>query len=70
MTAASRPARSLLAAALALAAAPASAGDVFSSTVFFGDSLTDAGTFRPAYPTQRHESKITDDTNCGQIEVE
>jgi outer membrane lipase/esterase len=48
MSAASRPARSLLAAALAIAAAPASAGDVFSSTVFFGDSLTDSGTFRPA----------------------
>jgi outer membrane lipase/esterase len=48
MTAASRPARSLLAAAIALAALPASAGEVFSRTVFFGDSLTDAGSFRPA----------------------
>ncbi len=35
-----RPMRGLLAAALALSAAPAFAGDnVFSNTVFFGDSL-------------------------------
>lgn len=39
-------ARSALAAALALAAAPALA-QTFSQTVFFGDSLTDAGAFRP-----------------------
>ncbi|HRN61720.1 MAG TPA: autotransporter domain-containing protein [Luteimonas sp.] len=43
----SLPATGLLAAALALAAAPAFAGDTFSRTVFFGDSLTDAGYFRP-----------------------
>jgi outer membrane lipase/esterase len=43
-----RPARGLLAAALALSAAPAFAGDnVFSNTYFFGDSLTDSGYFRP-----------------------
>ena len=41
------PAACALAAALALAAAPALAGDAFSRTVFFGDSLTDAGYFRP-----------------------
>src|SRR5690606_38192986 len=41
------PATRLLAAALALAAAPALAADTFSRTVFFGDSLTDAGYFRP-----------------------
>src|SRR5690606_27660691 len=41
--------RTLLAAALALAAAPAMAQDSpFSQTVFFGDSLTDSGHFRPA----------------------
>ena len=39
--------RSLLAAALALAAAPAFAQDSFSQTVFFGDSLSDSGHFRP-----------------------
>ncbi len=43
------PVRSLLAVALALAAAPALAQDnPYSSTVFFGDSLTDSGHFRPA----------------------
>jgi outer membrane lipase/esterase len=41
-----KPVRRLLAAALALAAAPAFAG-TFSSTVFFGDSLTDSGFYRP-----------------------
>jgi outer membrane lipase/esterase len=48
MTPAFRPGRRLLAVALALAATPAFADSPFSSTVFFGDSLTDAGTFRPA----------------------
>ncbi len=42
-----RPATGLLAAALALAASPVLAQDAFSRTVFFGDSLTDAGYFRP-----------------------
>ena len=42
-----RPLRSLLAAALAVAAAPAFAQDNFSQTVFFGDSLTDSGFFQP-----------------------
>jgi hypothetical protein len=41
-----KPARRLLAAALALAAAPAVAGP-FTNTVFFGDSLTDSGFYRP-----------------------
>ena len=44
-----KPLRTLLAAALALAAAPVMAQDSpFSQTVFFGDSLTDSGHFRPA----------------------
>jgi outer membrane lipase/esterase len=47
---ANRPTRSLLAAALVLAAAPAFAGGPYSQTVFFGDSLTDAGFFRPLLP--------------------
>lgn len=43
-----KPLRTLLAAALALAAMPAMAQDSpFSQTVFFGDSLTDSGHFRP-----------------------
>ncbi|MBB6598483.1 autotransporter domain-containing protein [Luteimonas sp. MC1825] len=47
----SRPARTVLAAALAMAALPAAAQDQpFSQTVFFGDSLTDAGYFRPLLP--------------------
>ena len=49
-----RPMRSVLAAALALSAtAPAFAGDnIFSNTWFFGDSLTDAGYFRPYIVSQ------------------
>ncbi|SBV36650.1 Outer membrane autotransporter barrel domain protein [uncultured Stenotrophomonas sp.] len=43
----SRPLRSALAAALALAAVPALAQSPFSKTVFFGDSLTDTGYYRP-----------------------
>jgi outer membrane lipase/esterase len=39
--------RSLLAASLALAVAPAFAQDTFSQTVFFGDSLTDSGFYQP-----------------------
>ncbi len=42
-----KPVRTLLAAALALAAAPSFA-QTYSQTVFFGDSLTDSGHFRPA----------------------
>lgn len=42
------PVRSLLAVALAVAAMPALADSPYSQTVFFGDSLTDSGHFRPA----------------------
>ena len=46
-----RPALSLMAVALALAAAPAMAQQSpYSRTVFIGDSLTDAGYFRPLLP--------------------
>jgi outer membrane lipase/esterase len=41
-----RPIRSVLAAALAFAALPAAA-QTYSQTVFFGDSLTDSGWYRP-----------------------
>ncbi len=44
------PARSLLALALAAAATPALAASPYSGTVFFGDSLTDSGHYRPALP--------------------
>jgi outer membrane lipase/esterase len=44
-----KPVRTALAAALALATLPAFAQQQpYSQTIFFGDSLTDAGTFRPA----------------------
>ena len=42
-----RPVRSALALALALTATPAMAQGEYSSTVFFGDSLTDSGFYRP-----------------------
>ena len=45
-----RPLRTVLAAALAVAAMPAMATE-FSNTVFFGDSLTDSGHFRPGLVT-------------------
>src|SRR5690606_33690581 len=44
-----RPLRKLLPLALALAVAPAAAGE-YSRTVFFGDSLTDSGHFRSQIP--------------------
>ena len=48
MSSTRKPLRTLLAAALALAAAPALAqASPVSQTVFFGDSLTDSGHFRP-----------------------
>jgi outer membrane lipase/esterase len=47
---AKRPIRSLLAMALVAATATAFAADPYSQTVFFGDSLTDAGFFRPLLP--------------------
>ncbi len=45
-----RPLRSLMAVAIALAAVPAMAQSPYSRTVFIGDSLTDAGYFRPLLP--------------------
>jgi outer membrane lipase/esterase len=54
-----RPIRSLLAAALAIAAAPAIAQDgTFSKTVFFGDSLTDAGFFTPLLVQQNPQAAV------------
>ena len=54
-----RPIRSLLAAALALAATPALAqDDTFSQTVFFGDSLSDAGFFRPLLVQQNPAAAV------------
>lgn len=54
-----RPIRSTLAAALALAAAPALAQDgTFSQTVFFGDSLSDAGFFTPLLVQQNPAAAV------------
>ena len=50
--------RTILAAALALAAAPASATE-FSQTVFFGDSLTDSGFYQPVLVAQFGPSAAT-----------
>ena len=46
----SRFALSALSLALSLAAGSATAQSTFSRTVFFGDSLTDAGYYRPLLP--------------------
>lgn len=57
-----RPIRTLLAAAIAVAALPATAAEpAFNGTVFFGDSLTDSGYFRPLLPpaTQAVTGKFT-----------
>ncbi|KAF1687350.1 autotransporter domain-containing esterase [Pseudoxanthomonas broegbernensis] len=64
-----RPIRSALAAALALACAPALAGE-YAGTVFFGDSLTDAGHFKDQLPAplQPIAGKFT--TNPGLVWAE
>lgn len=66
-------ARTLLAVALAAAATPALADDAFSQTIFFGDSLTDSGYFRPtlvqiAGPSAASAGKFT--TNPGLVWAE
>ncbi|MEO6264233.1 MAG: autotransporter domain-containing protein [Luteimonas sp.] len=59
MTSFSPPLRFVLAAALAVAAAPAFAQDTFSQTVFFGDSLTDSGFYQPVLVAQFGPSAAT-----------
>ena len=55
----SRPVRGLLAAALAVAATPALAQQgTFSQTVFFGDSLSDAGFFTPLLVQQDPQAAV------------
>ena len=54
---AGRPVRTLLAAALALGAAPAFA-QTYSQTIFFGDSLTDAGFYRPFLVQQNPQAAV------------
>ncbi|WP_312109814.1 SGNH/GDSL hydrolase family protein, partial [Stenotrophomonas indicatrix] len=61
-----RPIRSLMAAAIALAALPAMAGESpFSRTVFIGDSLTDSGYFRPLLPVDVRPVTGQSTTNPG-----
>ena len=58
-----------VAAALALAAAPAFAqhAETFEETVFFGDSLTDAGFFRPLLPASAQPVTGQFTTNPGLV---
>ncbi len=58
MSLVSRPLRSVIAVAIALAAVPAMAQSPFSKTVFFGDSLTDTGYFRPLLMKQDPNAAI------------
>lgn len=61
--------RTVLAAALALAAMPvyAQSQPTFSQTVFFGDSLTDGGFFRPLLPLSVQPVTGQFTTNPGQV---
>lgn len=61
--------RTVLAAALALAAMPLYAQNqpTFTQTVFFGDSLTDAGFFRPLLPLTVQPVTGQFTTNPGQV---
>jgi len=70
MSSSFRPIRSLMAVAIALAAAPAFAESTFNQTVFFGDSLTDSGYYRPLLPAsvQPVTGKFT--TNPGWVWAE
>ena len=61
-----KPVRSALAAALLLAAAPAFA-QTFTNTIFFGDSLTDAGYFRPLLPASVRAVTGQFTTNPGYV---
>lgn len=51
MTSSFRPIPSLVAVAIALASVPSFASSTYSRTVFFGDSLTDSGYYRPLLPS-------------------
>jgi outer membrane lipase/esterase len=60
-------ARSTLFLALALAAAPAVAGDAYTQTWFFGDSLTDSGHFQNGLPADIRGVAGRFTTNPGQV---
>ena len=62
--------RTLLTAAIALAAAPAFAGPAdspFTQTIFFGDSLTDGGFFRSLLPPSVQNVTGQFTTNPGYV---
>jgi len=65
-----RPLRSLMAVAIALAAAPAMAQSPYTKTVVFGDSLSDAGYFRPLLPASANPIIGQFTTNPGWIWAE
>jgi outer membrane lipase/esterase len=65
-----RPLRSLMAIAIALAAAPAMAQSPYTKTVVFGDSLSDAGYFRPLLPASANPIIGQFTTNPGWIWAE
>jgi outer membrane lipase/esterase len=65
-----RPLRSLMAVAIALAAAPALAQSPYTKTVVFGDSLSDAGYFRPLLPASANPIIGQFTTNPGWIWAE
>ena len=56
--------------ASAVTASPAVAADTFSATVFFGDSLTDAGFFRPLLPASAQPVIGQFTTNPGDVYAE
>ena len=56
--------------ASAVAASPALAADTYTQTVFFGDSLTDAGYFRPLLPPSAQPVTGQFTTNPGDVWAE
>jgi len=65
-----RPLRSLMAVAIAMAALPAMAQSPYTKTVVFGDSLSDAGYFRPLLPASANPIIGQFTTNPGWIWAE
>ena len=62
-----RPVRSLIALALAIAAAPVFAEEAYTQTYFFGDSLTDSGHFQNTLPANIRDQAGRFTTNPGWI---
>ena len=62
-----RPVRTLIALALAVAAAPAVAEGAYTQTYFFGDSLTDSGHFQNTLPADIRDQAGRFTTNPGLV---